>query len=218
MNGTLHKRKFGKKGYVAVLMPEILLHDTELMGRVDAAAVQFGVSHEYGFTYFKSRYLPHSTYCYVELMELAAQILAENYITIMTVGPEAFNALNEVTTRLKVKPMIIGINCQDALDTNQPQQYEMLNMHHEYYPNLSNLVRVCLEKNLSQDEGIAYIQKYEAARERKNWGIFDDCYVILKSRSGAQQMVRFEDREDVILPPAPEHPFLGRGRIILFQA
>lgn len=214
----LHKRKFGKKGYVAVLAPAPSCNDVELMGRADAAGLQFGITHDYAYTFFKSTRDPKRSYGYLELIELATRIVNDEYITVITIGPEAFSAFNEVAARMEIKRMVIGIDCPDALENNQPQQFEMLNMHPEFNPNLSNLVRTCLEKNISQEDGIAEIQKYEQARAKRSWGIFDDCYVLLKNRAGKKQLVRFEDKEDVILPPAPEHPFLGRGRIILFKA
>jgi len=214
----LHKRKFGRKGYVAVLMPAMLCQDAELMERVDAAGVQFGITHEYAYTFFTGVRDPQRSYGYLELIELSSRILNDGYIAVITVGPEAFNAFNEVSTRTHVKRMVVGVNSPDAVENNQPQQFEMLNMHSEFYPNISNLVRTCLDKNLSQEDGIAEIQKYEQARAKRCWGIFDDGYVLLKNRAGKKQLVRFEDKEDVILPPAPEHPFMGRGRIILFKA
>lgn len=214
----VHKRAFGRRGFAAVLMPASAARDTELMGRVDAAGVQFGISHEYAYTFFKCRNYEQSSAGYRELIELAGRILLEKFEAIITVGPEAASALREVMGRRVLAPMVIGVNTQEALDANQPHQFDMINMMPRFLPNVSPLVKVCLEKGLTQEQGLEHLKKQEALRERRSNGIFDDCYVILLGKSGARHMVRFEDHEDAILPPTPEHPFLGRDRVILFKA
>lgn len=213
----VHKRTFGRKGFAAVLMVGADTHDAELMARVDAAGVQFGITHEYAYTFFKSRNYAQSSVGYRELVELAGRILVEKFEAIITVGPEAAAALREILGR-RTSPMVIGVNSQEALDAQQPHQFDMINMAPRFLPNVAPLVKVCLEKGLTQEQGIEYIKKQEALKEHRNAGVFDDCYVVLLGRNGARHMVRFEDREDAILPPAPEHPFVGRDRVILFKA
>jgi len=213
-----HKRKFGQKGVVAVLMHSAAYADTELMGRLDMAANQFGVTHDYQFDFFMSKTLPWSRAGHRELFELAGRACAEKYKVIIAVGPEAVYVLSQVTAMLRDKRMTIGVDSWAALDNKAPHQFEMANMHEQFFAHVSNLIRVCLEHNLSQDEGVEYVRKYEESRQHRDWGLFDDCYVIVTNRSGGRQMVRFEDKDDVLLPPPPEHPFKGRDRVILFQA
>jgi hypothetical protein len=214
----LHKRVFGKRGVVAVLMHGDDMANRELLGRVDAAAHQFGITNDYAFDFFCVKHCMQSVYGYREMTDRAAEIAQRRYKVVMTVGPEAAIIMKQVLTQFHQSLMTIGINTQAALDAQAPEQYEMVNMDPLFEGNVSNLVRLCLDSNVSQEEGVAQIRKYEAARLQREWGIFDDCYVIIKSKSGKQCVVRFEDKDDVMLPSPTEITLMGRGRIILFQA
>ncbi len=213
-----HKRKFGKKGVVAVLMHGSAYADRELMGRLDMAATQFGIINEYAFDFFMTTNPPWSRRGHIELIELAGRACAQKYKVIIGVGPEAVHVLTQVMNGLRDRRMTIGVDSWAAIDNKAPHQFEMTNMDAEFFPHVSNLIRVCLEHNLSQDDGVEYVRKYEESRQQRDWGLFDDCYVVLTTRTGGRQMVRFEDKNDVLLPPPPEHPFKGRDRVILFQA
>lgn len=215
----LHKRRFGKRGVVALVTSQKDFGDAELMGRADAAALQFGVTRDYAFDLFIVRHPMNSTYARTDLLEKFGALLGERkYKVIVLVGPEVFTAYEQVHAVIHRSPMIIGVNTQAAIDANAPEQYEMQYMNDMFRPNLSKIVRVCLEKNLSQEEGVEYIRKYEAERVNRSWGLFDEAYVLIKTKGGREQVVRFENREDAILPPAPETPFVGRARVILFSA
>ena len=213
-----HKRKFGQKGVVAVLMHGDAYADRELMGRLDMAATQFGIINDYHFDFFLSKHAPWSRMGHQELIELAGRACAEQYKVIIAVGPESVYVLNQVMLLLRDKRMTIGIDSWAAIDNKAPHQFEMVNMHNDFIPHVSNLIRVCLEHDLSQDDGVEYVRKYEESRQYRDWGLFDDCYVVFTNRTGGRHMVRFEDKEDALLPPPPEHPFRGRDRVILFQA
>ena len=231
----LHKRKFGKRGYVAVLLPKEALRNAELMTRLDAAAVQFGITHDYAFDFLVSRHPVGSSYFYRDLADLASAAMLRNYCAILSVGPEATTVLKVVLLHMAngfyypkkkliasaeffVQPMTIAVDGQEARDANAPYQFEMCNPRPEFSENLSNLVQTCLQKNISQEEGVDHIRSYEAARQTREWGLFDDCYVVVMNRNRVAVTVRFEDGDDEIVTPVPELPFMGRDRVILFQA
>jgi len=215
----LHKRRFGRRGVVALVASLEDFSNAELMGRADAAALQFGVTRDYAFDLFILRHPMGTTYARADMLEKFGALLGERkYKVIVLVGPEVFATYEQVHAVLRWSPMIIGVNTQAAIDAEAPEQYEMQYMNDMFRPNLSKIVRVCLDKNLSQEEGVEYIRKYELERMNRSWGLFDEAYVLIKTKGGREQVVRFENREDAILPPPPETPFKGRSRVILFSA
>jgi hypothetical protein len=216
----IQKRKFGKRGSVAVLMCSDARADKDLMKRVDAAAQQFGITQEYAFDYFMSDQLHDQRHLYVALMEQALVIVHRGYKALITVGPEAEAAINLLGRLSFDECMIIGVNTRDALEAKAPYQFEMRNPHKHFSANLSPLVQTCLQKNLSQEDGVAYVRLQEEQRQIRDGGLLDDCYVLLMNRNRATVMVRFEDSssDDTIAAPAADMPLKERDRTIVFQA
>lgn len=214
----LHKRRFGKKGFVAVLACVDAVKDSELMGRIDGAALQFGITHDYELTFCLSAHTNQRRQLYIDFMEKSFALLDAGYIAIITVGPEAHTAFHFAAAQMGKDPMLIAVNGQDALDSNAPHQYEMRSPHPMFSAGLSNLVQTCLKKNITQEEGVEYFREYESERQNRDWGLFDDCYVQVMNRNRVAVTVRFEDEDDTIIETAADKPFMGRDRTILFQA
>jgi hypothetical protein len=216
----IQKRKFGKRGSVAVLMCSDARANKDIMKRVDAAAQQFGITQDYAFMYFISTHIQGQRDAYIDLMEKALAIVQIGYLALITVGPEAEAAVNIIGRESFENCMIIGVDTRDALEAKAPYQFEMRNPHKEFSSHLSPLVQTCLKKNMSQEEGVAYVRAQEERRQVRDQGLFDDCYVLLMNRNRATVMVRFDDAsgDDTVVASASGLPLKERDRTIVFRA
>ncbi len=216
----IHKRIFGKRGFVAVLMCADARTDKDLMKRVDAAAQQFGVTHEYQLTYFMSKRLRDRRDLYDDLVAQAFEIIHLGYKVLITVGPEAEAAVNFMGRVIAESCMIIGVNTGDALDANAPYQFEMRNPAKYFSSNWSSLIKTCLQKNISQEEGMAQMKMAEEQRLVRDGGLFDDKYVLLMNRNRTKVMVRFDDdlSDDSLTSASNDLPLKERDRTIVFRA
>jgi hypothetical protein len=216
----IQKRKFGKRGSVAVLMCSRAYTDQDVMKRVDAAAQQFGITQEHEFAYFVSHQLEAQRFLYIDLMEKALFIVQRGYQVLITVGPEAEAAVNLLGHMSFGSCMVIGVDTRDALEAKAPYQFEMRNPKKEFSRQSSQLVQTCLQKNLSQEEGVAYVQAQEKLRQKQDRGLFDDCYVRLMNRNRTTVLVRFDeaDEEEAVTPGAGNVHLKERDRTVVFRA
>ena len=182
----LYKRSFGKKGLVAALVTEQTLADRDAMARLEGACVQCGITQEYAIDIHKAVADPAKTVEGAEeMVKLANHIVTSSYRAVVTIGPQAYNAIDMAMQHHERNLMHIGI---DTTPGDGDDAFRMANLDPLFEKNISAQDRLYVVDRLSHDQAEARMaQQREAARDR---AMEEEGFIGVVGRDGRPTVVR----------------------------
>lgn len=189
----IYKRKFGKRGLVAALVHESVLNDNELLSRLDAACVQTGITHEYDIELFAATTEQGSEQEANELMQMAREIIEDDCIAVVTVGPAAHKALDMMMRRANKPVMHVGI--ESRLDMDEQTTFTARHIHPLFKKNMT-------EENRLYAAGLQPEEVEEEMARRRNalkrslgpTGLIDTngCVMVVDAQGNPHHIKRFD--------------------------
>ena len=157
----IYKRAFGKKGLVAALVHESALGNSDAMMRLEGACIQCGITQEYAIDFFKAEYDPAKTVEGAEeMVSFAENIVTGGYRAVVTVGPQAYSAIDMAMTLHNKRIMHIGINIspEDGEDAFRMSHLDPL-----------------FEKNISAEDRLYVMIAYHHLKLKLVWKATASC-------------------------------------------